>query len=229
MMFERLSSKEFQRKRALSKASHPVMRDYLSTPLQPKNTPADALDMISLDLETTGLDPKKDSLLSFGLVQIKHQSIQLNTAWHEIISVEQDIPEASAVIHHITDDQAAGGKPLEILLPKLLQRLAGKIMLVHYANIEQKFLDAACRKLYGSPFVINTIDTLQLGQRLLSLRNHSIQTGDLRLFNLRPLFGLPMYKAHNALYDALATAELFLAMSRELHPKGNFQLKDFST
>ena len=29
-----------------------------------------------------------------------------------------------------------------------------------------------------------------------------------------------MYKAHNALYDALATAELFLAISRELHPKG---------
>lgn len=227
MMFERLLSKEVQRKRALAKASHPVMQEYLSSPLQHKNTPADALEVVSLDLETTGLDPKKDSLLSFGLVEIKHQGILLNTAWHEIIRIEQDIPEASAVIHHITDDQAAGGKTLEFLLPKLLQQLAGKIMLVHYANIEQNFLDAACRKLYGSPFIINTIDTLQLGQRLMSLRNHNIQSGNLRLFNLRPLFGLPMYKAHNALYDALATAELFLAMSRELHPRGDFRLKDF--
>ena len=61
----------------------------------------------------------------------------------------------------------------------------------------------------------------------MRLRNHSVQTGDLRLFNLRLLFDLPMYKAHNALYDALATAELFLAIRQELQPRGDFRLKDF--
>lgn len=227
MIFNSLFSKEFQRKRALAKATHPVMQKYLSVPFQHKNTPGQQLELVSLDLETTGLNPKKDSLLSFGLVDIKHQSIQLGTSWHEIVRIEQDIPESSAVIHHITDDQAARGKPLEFLLPELLQHLAGKTMLAHYAGIEQKFLDAACRDLYGSPFIINTIDTLQLGQRVMRLRNHSVQTGDLRLFNLRLLFDLPMYKAHNALYDALATAELFLAMRQELQPRGDFRLKDF--
>lgn len=226
-MFDQLLGKEYQRRRALKKASHPVMQQYLGTPLAHKDTLGNALEIVSLDLETTGLDPKEDSLLSFGMVEIKHQGIQLKTAWHEIVRVKHDIPESSAVIHHITDDLAAEGKPLEILLPELLQRLAGKVMLVHYANIEQKFLDTACRELYGSPFVIHTIDTLELAQRLLTKRNHSTQPGDLRLFNLRPIFGLPMYKAHNALYDALATAELFLAISRELQPKGRFRLKDF--
>ncbi len=226
-MLERLISKQLQRKWALTRATHPVMKDYLSTPLTHGNTLPDALDIVSLDLKTTGLNPKKDSLLSFGLIQIKQQNIQLNSVWHEIIYIEQDIPESSAIIHHITDDQAAKGKPLEVLLPELLQRLSGKVMLAHDANTEQDFLDAACRKLYGSPFIINTIDTLQLGQRLLSRHNPTVQTGDLRLFNLRPLFGLPMYKAHNALYDALATAELFLAISGELNPSGNYRLKDY--
>ena len=226
-MLQQLLGKDFQRKRALAKASHPVMQEYLGAPLPHRDTLGNALEIVSLDLETTGLDPQKDSLLSFGLVNIWHHSIQLKTAWHEIVCIDHEIPESSAVIHHITDDLAAGGKPLETLLPKLLQRLAGKVMLVHYANIEQKFLDAACRELYGSPFIIQTIDTLQLAQRLLSKRNHSTQSGDLRLFNLRPIFGLPMYKAHNALYDALATAELFLAISRELQPKGKYRLKDF--
>ena len=226
-MLKQLLSKELLRKRALAKAAHPVMQEYLGTPLQHKDTLGNAISLVSLDLETTGLDPQKDSLLSFGLVEVSHHSIQLKTAWHEIVCIEHEIPESSAVIHHITDDQAAEGTPLETLLPRLLQRLAGKVMLVHYANIEQNFLDAACRELYGSPFIIQTIDTPQLAQRLLSMRNHSTQPGDLRLFNLRPIFGLPMYKAHNALYDALATAELFLAISRELHPKGDFRLKNF--
>jgi DNA polymerase-3 subunit epsilon len=226
-MLKRLLSKEFRRKRALARATHPVMQEYLSASLPHRDTLGNALEIVSIDLETTGLDPKQDSLLSFGLVNLWHHSIQLKTAWHEIVRIQHNIPESSAVIHHITDDQAAEGTPLDILLPKLLQRLKGKVMLVHYADIEQNFLDAACRELYGSPFIISTIDTLQLAQRLLSKRNHSTQPGDLRLFNLRPIFGLPMYKAHNALYDALATAELFLAISRELQPKGKFRLKDF--
>ena len=228
-MWERFLAKEFRRKKALSRASTEVMRDYLSVPLPDKRLRGQDLEIVALDLETTGLDPAKDSILSFGLVNIRGSSIHLDTAWHEIIKVEKEMPESSAVIHPIPDDQSAAGKPLEELLPALLQRLAGKVMLVHYANIEQNFLDAACRELYGSPFLISTIDTLVLGRRLLELRNHTIQPGNLRLFNLRPLYGLPMYRAHNALYDALATAELYLAMVSELAPSGNYRLKDFIT
>ena len=225
-MWQRIFSKERQRKHALSNASSEVMRDYLSKPFPDRKQLVRNTEIVALDLETTGLDPHKDRILSFGLVNIQNSSIKLDTAWHEIIKVKKSIPESSAIVHHITDDQSAAGKPLEEVLPLLLQRLAGKTMLVHYANIEQNFLNAACQGLYGSPFLITTIDTLPLGQRLLELRNHTIQPGNLRLFNLRPLFGLPMYKAHNALYDALATAELFLAMNTELAPKNNLTLKD---
>ena len=118
-------------------------------------------------------------------------------------------------------------QPLETLLPQLLQRLAGRVILVHYRNIEQNFIDAACRRLYGQPFIIPIIDTLPIALRLLELRNHTIQPGNLRLFNLRPHFGLPHYKAHNALYDALATAELFLAMAAEAAPSGDYRIGDF--
>lgn len=225
-MWKHLFSKERTRRKALVKASSAVMRDYLETPLPSLKTAVQELEIVALDLETTGLDPTKDSILSIGLVEIRNAGVQLNTAWHRIVRIDDRIPESSAVIHHITDDQSADGTPLEELLPELLKRLAGKVMLVHYSRIEQSFIDRACRDLYGSPFVIATIDTLDLGQRLLQRRSHTVQTGNLRLFNLRPLFGLPMYKAHNALYDALATAELFLAMTAELAPKNDYKLRD---
>jgi DNA polymerase-3 subunit epsilon len=107
---------------------------------------------------------------------------------------------------------------LKQVLPEILEQLAGRVMLVHFAGIEQGFLDRACRRLYGAPFVIRTIDTLVLARRLFEIRNHTIQPSNLRLFNLRPLFNLPQYKAHNALSDALATGELFLAMAAEMYP-----------
>ena len=225
-MWQRFFSKDHIRKKALATASSPVMRDFLSAPFPGEKTPLGELEIVALDLETTGLDPEKDRILSVGLVELQHSSIQLNTSWHEIIKVKKEIPESSAIVHHITDDQSAAGRPLDELLPTLLERLRGKVMLVHYSKIEQNFLDNACRAMYGSPFLIPIIDTLPLGQRLLKLRNHTIQPSNLRLFNLRPLFGLPMYKAHNALYDALATAELFLAMVADLAPRNNLILKD---
>jgi DNA polymerase-3 subunit epsilon len=217
-MWQRFFSKDFQRRHALSRAAPGVLYDYLATPLPGKKMPCTEAEIVSLDLETTGLDPKKDSILSYGLVHLGDMNIRLESSQHQYISIKQEIPEESAVIHRITDDKAAGGSPLEEVLPELLATLAGKVMLAHYARLEQNFLDAACRELYGAPFVIRTIDTLVLAQRRMEMRNHTIQTGDLRLFNLRPRYNLPQYKAHNALSDAVATAELFLAMAAEMFP-----------
>ena len=218
-MWQKLFGKNFARRRALRKVGDGPLRDYLSTEFSDKRLDCHEVEIVSLDLETTGLDPNRDAILTIGLIHICQMSIRLETAWHEVIQIDHAIPEESAVIHHITDDRAALGRPLVDVLPLLLRRLAGKVMLVHYSNIEQNFLDVACRKLYGAPFIIPTIDTLALAQRLYERRNHSIQPGDLRLFNLRPRYNLPRYKAHNALSDALATAELFLAMSAEMAPR----------
>ena len=226
-MLGRLLGKDFLRRRALAKASPGPLADYLATAFPDRKSDCREIEMVAIDLETTGLDPKKDAILSIGLVHIDGWGIKLGTAWHRIVNIETVIPGESAIIHHITNDAAAAGTPLEDLLPEVLQRLAGKPIVVHYSPIEQKFLDAACRKLYGAPFVVPIIDTLEIAQRVFERRNHLIQPGDLRLFNLRPRYNLPQYKAHNALSDALATAELFLAIADNLYPKQPCPLGEF--
>ena len=221
---------EAARRRALKKAPPGPMRAFLETLPQPAGSSCREARITALDLETTGPDPDRHHILSMGLVQLEGMVIRLDSAWHRIIRPDQQIPEASAIVHQITDDHAAAaGIPLAEALPQLLERLAGRVMLVHFGRIEQVFLDAACRTLYGTPFVVPTVDTLVLAKRYLTLRKHTLRRGDLRLFNLRPRFNLPRYKAHNALNDALATAELFLALTAEMTPGGNGRLKDFLT
>lgn len=226
-MFERLFGKGYQRKKALARAAPGPLADFLATPFPDKNADCRELEIAAVDLETTGLDPRRDVILSIGLVYIVDFGIRLGSAWHSIVRIDRDIPGESAVIHQITDDQSAAGAPIEELLPELLRRLAGRPMLVHYSPIEQNFISAACQRLYGAPFVTPIIDTLEIGQRVFERRNHLIQPGDLRLFNLRPRYNLPHYKAHNALSDALATAELFLAMADNLYPGRPCPLGEF--
>jgi len=225
-MFNLFQRKDKLRQQARKKATHPVMLKFLSRPFPSVKTPWDEIEIIPLDFETTGLSPQQHQILSYGKVHIDHGIIRLATAGHELVKVQSLIPESSAVIHHITDDEVRDARSLEEVLPDLLDVLGGKVMLVHYNKIEQGFLNAACQLLYGSPFIIPTIDTLILSQRALQKRNHAIEPSSLRLFNMRDTFHLPHYKAHNALYDALTTAELFLALEAQITPTASTRLRD---
>jgi len=183
--------------------------------------------MVALDLETTGLDPGHDEILSVGLVCLKEGRIDLATAEHHLVAPARAIPEGSAVIHQITDDAAARGDALAEVIPRVLARLAGRVLLGHHVKVEREFLDAACQRLYGTGFLIPVSDTESLIRRWLEQRNQPFGGRDLRLDALRERYGLPRYKAHNALVDALATAELFCAFAAHANLAGKVPLKRF--
>jgi len=210
-MLSSLLSLDFRRKRLLKKAPPGVMRDFYAVPFPPGTSDCRSLEFVALDLETTGLDPQRDEILSIGLVGMKGTVIELGSALHRIARPERSIPEQSAVIHHITDDQAAAGEPLEQVLRKVLPLLAGKVLIAHHARFEIRFLQRACRRYFGSSFLMPVIDTQELARRSLERRQQVYRPTELRLAELRRRYQLPRYRLHNALSDALAAAELFLA------------------
>ena len=226
-IFYRLFGKNYQRKFLLKQQQAPAMQKYLSKTFANKKDLIEDLDIISLDIETTGLNPNKDRIVSIGLVEIEGLGIKLDSCWHQIISTNKNLSAQSVVIHQITDDQSETGMSINEAIPKLLERLSGKVMLVHNAKVEQGFINKICQTLYGCDFIIPTIDTQALAKRSLDRRDSHYQINDLRLFNLRKSFNMQAYKAHNALMDAIATAELFLAMVEKIAPNKNARLKEF--
>ncbi|HEY9148231.1 MAG TPA: exonuclease domain-containing protein, partial [Gammaproteobacteria bacterium] len=89
---------------------------------------------------------------------------------------------------------------------------------------------SACERYFSSRFLMPTIDTQEVARRTLERRNQSFRPQQMRLAELRERYNLPRYRLHNALSDALAAAELFLAqlaqydLSRPV-PVKNFLLK----
>jgi len=221
MLFNWLLSHEIQRKCLLKKVPNGALKDFLSVPFPNKNSLVNELTILSVDFETTGLNAINDKLLSVGFVEIVNQQIKLNTSYHQIINTEKELDASNVIIHKITDKQKSQGKPLKVVVEKLLQALAGKVMLVHFARIEKQFLKQACLKLYGFYPPLLIIDTLALAKRKLDQRDIAYDSSELTLSSLREKNGLPEHFAHNALNDAIATAELFLA--QDSHP--NLALK----
>jgi DNA polymerase III subunit epsilon len=227
-MFGRFASADKRRLRLLARAPEGPVRDYLAHPFPDEKMQIFETRIVSMDFETTGLDTRKDDILSIGYVEISHGAIELGTAVHIYLQAQQDIPEASAVIHRITDDMAADeGKPLREIMTDLLAYLKGKVILAHHANIERTFLQKHCLELWGYAPVFPMIDTLELARQWFDRRNMHFTPNELRLFNLRERYGLPRYPAHNALTDALSTAELFLAQLDYIGNAHRLPLKQF--
>jgi DNA polymerase-3 subunit epsilon len=187
------------------------LRHFYQTPFPAAGRDLATLQLLALDLETTGLDARRDTILSAGWITLEGGRVLLGSGEHHLIRTQGEISAASAVIHAITDDMAAEGEALCSVVTQLLAALNGKVLLAHNATLERRFLDRACRHCFGGPFFVPTIDTLQLALRRLRQRDQPPRGGELRLGALREQYHLPRYKAHNALTDALATAELFLA------------------
>jgi len=217
---------EAKRKRLLKKAPEGPLKNFLTVPFPDLDTPIHDLPILAVDFETTGLNAKVDKLLSVGFVTMEKEQIKLNSCYHQIIKTTTKLEESNVIIHQITDDQKELGQPLALVIQKLLQALTGKVMLVHFARIERQFLKQACLELYGLAPDFPIIDTLVIAKRQLDKRDVSYDPSELRLSKLRQKYQLPDHHGHNALNDAIATAELLLAQVHNKVKTENVQLKD---
>lgn len=225
-MFKALRGLQSRREQLFRSTPEGVLKEFYAVPFPAQTTPVDEVTYAVLDFETTGLDLQHDHILSMGMVEIQGLGVCLDSAWHTLVSTDRKLPEDTTIIHGITDDAAGQGDAIEHAMAALLSRLAGKVLIAHYATIELGLLSRACQSLYGQEFLMPVIDTQRLAHRQLSRERALIKEGDLRLFNLRRRYHLPEYPPHHALYDALATAELFLALLAELYPARDCVLKD---
>lgn len=173
--------------------------------------------LLAVDLETTGLDPRRDRVVAVGWVPVEGLELDLAGVGSRLVRPPEgtEVGE-SATVHGLTDSAVATGSPEEEVLAMVLDQLRGRALLAHHARIETGFLATACRR-HGRPVPrVPVVDTVALQQRVLGGRWHRPEPEELGLAAARRALGLPRYRAHDALSDALACAELYLAQVARL-------------
>lgn len=205
----------------------PSPEDYPAGPLRElalAAPPGDAtavaqVEFLSLDVETTGLDPRVDHLLSVGWVTVVGGEVVLADARELTIRPPGEVEVGrSANLHRLTDDLVSDAAPLSEVLPRLLDALHGRVLLAHHAPLELGFLAEASLAAYRARPPVTAVDTMSLQRRLRPVP-HGEVGGSLRLDAARRTFGLPRYAAHHALTDAIAAGELLLAQVGELEQR----------
>lgn len=186
-------------------------------------TTLDDLRLLALDVETSGLSSTRDRLLAVGWVPVDGTRIDLSGARRRV--VRQDDPGDTVTIHGLTHDDLHAGQPCAEVLAELRSALDGRVLLAHHAPFDLAFLNAAFRALGEQPVRPPIICTLDLQRRLVG-RHGEVPQDALRLWSARNRYGLAPTKAHDALADALACAELYLAQVAELGAADQLRLRD---
>ena len=152
-------------------------------------------------------------MLSVGWVVVRGARVKLGTAETYIVRPSGDVGR-SASVHGLTDTMVEQGHNWGVILDKIVEALAGRVLVVHHAGLDKTLLDRMCRRRYGARLLVPVVDTLAIELRRQRHRHHEASDRSLRLPALRDEYGLPRYASHDCLADALGTAELLIAIIR---------------
>lgn len=168
----------------------------------------------AVDLELSGLDPREHEIISFGAVPIEHGRVQVGAAVHGRVRPQRSLSDASIRVHGLRAADLADAPALDVAIDPLLKVMAGRIPVVHVATIERGFLRPALRR-QGVRLRRPMIDTSVLGLVWLHERDGS-GPRRMSLGALTQALGLPSHHPHDAIGDALTTAQVFVALATHL-------------
>ena len=177
------------------------------------------VEFVSLDFEATGLDFTRDVIVSFGVVPVRDGRVVLADARHQL--VDPDIPPSvsSQKIHELRPQDLAGAPRLDQARLALREAIRGRYLLVWYADVEVNFLSA----IFGRSVARwrrRTIDVRNLAIEADGAPSSARTDHGYALTSTAGRLGVPVANPHDALDDALVTAQAFLVLAARLSTGG---------
>lgn len=131
--------KKWLRKNDHSKIGDKQLRqkylDYCSLSHFSKSSKVEQAQLVAVDFETTGLNPKKDAIISMGFCPIIDDVIKLSQCLHVVVKTEQALEADNVAIHGLTDDALEMGVSYQQAIEIFMKMTAGKVVIAHYLSL----------------------------------------------------------------------------------------------
>jgi len=178
---------------------------------------APAGEWVSLDLETTGMDPARDHILSLAAVPVRDGRVCLSECFERRVHTARAFGIESIRHHRITPDEASGGEPVTEVVREFLHWLGGRRLLGYYLGFDLDMLRPHVRALTGFELPNPHVD---LGDDVAARQRRQRPDApvNLDLGHIASRLGVPMIGRHTALGDATTVALCWLALQQRGWP-----------
>ncbi len=169
---------------------------------------ADSLKLINdltfcvFDLETTGGNHKHDKIIEIGLVKIKQLNIVDQKTY--LIQPEVKIPDFIQKLTSITPEDVKDAPKIEDVISEIVDFMGDCVLVAHNTSFDIPFFNSVLRRLQRPELQNKSLCTNLMTKYLIpNLMNSNLNY-------MSKIFDIHHNKAHRALDDALATADLLV-------------------
>ena len=174
----------------------------------------DALPVLLLDTETTGLNVATDRIVSIGAVRAHGTRVYQNIVVDWLIDPGIAIPKRASAVHGITPAMVDGAPSFADIFPELMEQLQGVVMVGHNIGFDLSMLRAEAQR-HGLEW--HDPPTLDTGHIVCAMEP---KLTDLNLDAIAAEYGIEARGRHTALGDALVTAEIYSKLVTLLDHRG---------
>ena len=167
--------------------------------------PIEDAELVVFDLETTGLSAGRDRMCEIGAVRVA--SLAIDQTFETLVDPGTALPRQIASLTGIREPDLRRAPRPGTAVRRFLAFAGDAPLVAHNARFDVGFLDREIERLTGRRVAAPVIDTVWLARRLLERRSERFSLAQLAHF-----FGTSSRPCHRALPDALATAEILIAL-----------------
>ncbi|EKB7281195.1 3'-5' exonuclease [Vibrio parahaemolyticus] len=170
-------------------------------------------EFVSLDCETTSLDPNRAELVTIAATKIIDNRILTSQPFEVRLRAPQSLDSGSVKIHKIRHQDLADGISEKEALLKLLAFIGNRPLVGYHIRYDKKILDLACQRQLGFPLPNSLIEVSQIYHDKLE-RHLPNAYFDLSLDAICKHLELPIQDKHDALQDAISAALVFVRLTK---------------
>ena len=173
--------------------------------------PPPAGEWVSLDLETTGMDPARDHILSLAAVPVRDGRVLLSERFERRIHTARVFGIDSIRHHRITPDEASTGEQIRDVVRAFLHWLGSRRLLGYNLGFDLDMLGPHVRAATGFALPNATVDLADdVARRQRQQRPNA--PVNLDFAHIADTLGVPMVERHSALGDATTVGLCWLAL-----------------
>jgi len=182
------------------------------------------------DTETTGLDFKKDNVISVAAVGVVGERICIADSVEIGIKNTHTGKKESVLIHQIRPEDLDQATNELQAVEQFLDFIGSAVLVAHHAYFDMQLFSKLTQKYFGFPLLNAYIDTHRLAIRLEKghFSDEFIQKNEFTLDSLCQRYHIENMIRHNAAGDALATAQLFQILLKKAQKNGVKKLNELA-
>ena len=169
-------------------------------------------EAVSIDCETTGLNPRNDDIVAVAAIRIRGNRILASERFEATVRPSVRLKPDAIKVHRLREMDVARGRPMSEVLPDLLRFIRSRPLVGYYLDFDVAMLNRHVRRMLGIELPNPRIE---VSGAYFERKYGDSPPGtevDLRFVSILADLGLPALDQHDACSDALMTAMMYLTL-----------------